>query len=55
MSAADDQKQRAPKPEWLIGLLIAVVAFAVIVWVVSVFEVGDDPTLGEAVRLRSLV
>jgi len=39
-------------PPWLLGLLLAVVVFAVALLVASVLGLGDDPVVGGLISIR---
>lgn len=49
-----DEQERTPRslPPWLIGLLIAIVIFAVVLVIANLLGYGDDPALG-AIAVRA--
>jgi hypothetical protein len=45
-----DREQR--RPAWVLGLLIAIVVFAVVVVISSLLGFGDDPVIESLIRGR---
>ncbi|HEY4606189.1 MAG TPA: hypothetical protein VIH55_00960 [Acidimicrobiia bacterium] len=39
-------EERRPIPPWLLGLILAVIVFAIALMVVSALGYGDDPAVG---------
>lgn len=42
------------RPPWLIGLVIAIVVFAVLLIVANLLGYGDDPAVGDAIASLTL-